>query len=167
MGHKFLKLAIVAALALGGTGLATAMDIQPTINVIQLPRDGSGIRIAIRNPRKVPLPVTFEMVERTINPDGTEVHTPADGMFTIFPAQATIQPGRTQTVRVQWLGPQSPKSRSFTMFATELPVDLSESGESGVKRILRMGVSVHIASSTARPKPVLEASSSRRTAPKS
>jgi P pilus assembly chaperone PapD len=133
------------------------MDVQPTINIIQLPRDNGGIRVAVRNPRTVSLPVTFEVVERTINPDGTETQTPADDLFTIFPNQANIAPGKTQAVRVQFAGTATNKSRSFTLYAVEVPVDMSQSGQTGVQRILRIGASVHVTTATTRPKPVLEA----------
>ncbi len=137
---------------------AAAMDVQPTINVINLPKDAGGIRIAVRNPRNVPLPVSFDVVERKVNPDGTEVQTPADDLFTIFPVQATVPPGKSQAVRVQWVGGAIDKSRSFTLYASEIPVDLSEKNDSGVQRILRIGASIHVATPSMRPKPVLEAS---------
>lgn len=145
------------ALAIGTAVPASAMDVQPTINVINLPRDSGGIRIAVRNPRNVQLPVTFEIFERKVNPDGTEEQKPADDLFTIFPAQAAIPPGKTQAVRVQWVGGATDKSRSFTLYSAELPVNL-EGASSGVQRILRVGASIHVAPANTKPEPVLEAS---------
>jgi P pilus assembly chaperone PapD len=133
------------------------MDVQPTINVINLPRDAGGIRIAVRNPRNLQLPVSFEIFERKVNPDGTEEQKPADDLFTIFPAQAVIPPGRTQAVRIQWVGGATDKSRSFTFYSAEVPVNL-DGQQSGVQRILRIGASVHVAHTNAKPQPILEAS---------
>lgn len=151
------RLIAALALALAAAVPASAMDVQPTINVINLPRDAGGIRIAIRNPRNVPLPVSFEIFERKVNLDGTEEQKPADDLFTIFPAQAVIPPGRTQAVRIQWVGGATDKSRSFTFYSAEVPVNL-EGQQSGVQRILRIGASVHVAPANTKPQPVIEAS---------
>ena len=147
---------IFAAVAMIAVTPGSAMDVQPTINVISLPTDTRGISIAVNNPRNVPLPVTFEVVERKINPDGTEEHTPADNLFAVYPSQAVIPPGKRQAVRVQWTGGAIDKSRSFTLWSTEVPVDLSSGGQSGVQRILKIGASVHVAPASTAPKPVLE-----------
>lgn len=154
MFRKLLSIFAVLAAALAIP--AAAMDVQPTVNVINLPRDTAGIRIAVNNPRNVALPVTFEIVERKVNLDGTEVQTPADSLFTIFPAQAAIPPGKTQAVRVQWVGGKIDKSRSFTLYSSEVPVDLTQTNGSGVQRILRIGASVHVAHANSTAQPVLE-----------
>ncbi|MBW8296716.1 fimbria/pilus periplasmic chaperone [Sphingopyxis sp.] len=134
---------------------ATAVDVQPVINVIRLPQDARGISVAISNPRRVPLPVTFDIVEREIELDGSEKTKAADEEFVIFPPQAVLQPGETQAVRIQFVGDTPTMSRSFTMFTTEVPVDLESSGLSGVQRILRIGASIHVAPQGTAPKPVI------------
>ncbi|WP_205479341.1 molecular chaperone [Sphingomonas arenae] len=131
--------------------------MQPIVNVMQIPRDSRGITIMVRNPRNVGFPVTFEVVERKVKPDGTEDQIPADDLFTVFPAQAVIPAGKSQAVRVQWAGGNVDQSRSFTLYSAEVPVDLTNSGQSGVQRILRVGASVHIVPAGTAPKPVLEA----------
>jgi len=152
----FLFVAVLAALV--GLGPATAMDVQPVVNVIRLPDDARGITLAISNPRNVDLPVMFDIVERDVADDGSETQTPADDEFLIFPAQTILQPGQTQSVRVQYVGEPPAESRSFTLFSTEVPVDFSAQGNSGVQRILRIGASVHVAPAGTEPRPVLLAS---------
>lgn len=132
-----------------------AFDVQPTINVIQLPADARGIAVQVRNPRNVALPISVEIVERKVNADGTEEQTPADDLFLVFPPQSTIPAGQTQTLRLQWVGEPPQQSRSFTLYAAEVPVDLTNSGTSGVQRILRIGASVHVTPVTAKAKPVV------------
>ena len=151
------RLIVAFALTLTAAVPASAMDVQPTINVINLPQNAGGIRVAVRNPRNVQLPVTFEIFERKVNPDGTEEQKPADDLFIIFPAQAAIPPGQTQAVRLQWVGGATDKSRSFTFYSAEVPVNL-EGQQSGVQRILRIGASVHVAPAKTKPEPVIEAS---------
>lgn len=134
---------------------AAAIDVQPVVNVIDLPQDARGVSLAISNPRNVDLPVVFDIVEREIAVDGSETQTAADEEFVIFPAQAMLKPGQTQSVRVQYVGAQPTTSRSFTLFATEVAVSAEELATSGVQRILRIGASVHVAPAGTTPKPVL------------
>ncbi len=157
MFRSFLGLMALAACALLAIP-AAAIDVQPVVNVINLPEDQRGVSIVIRNPREVDLPIEFDIVERSVNPDGSETSEPADDQFVIFPAQTLIPPGQSRTVRVQYVGPALDTSRSFTMYTTELPIAESEIGNSGVQRILRMGASVHVAPQGVVPEPVLEAS---------
>lgn len=154
MSRLSFALAALAAAILPLTPVA-AVDVQPVVNVVRLPQDARGITIAVSNPRNVDLPVTFDIVERDVAPDGSEVQTPADDEFVIFPVQAIIKPGQTQAVRVQFVGTPPSQSRSFTMFTTEVPVDLEKQGVTGVQRIMRIGASVHIAPGGTQPRPVL------------
>ena len=152
-----LPLALAATVAaLAPISPASAQDVQPIVNVLQIPRDANGIRIAVRNPRTVDAPFSFEVFERTVNPDGSEVQTPADDLFTVYPVQVVVRPGATQAIKVQWLGGPVNKSRSFTLYASEVPVDLANSGQSGVQRLLRVGASIHVTPPNVKPLPVLE-----------
>jgi P pilus assembly chaperone PapD len=111
----------------------------------------------LRNPRNVPLPVVFEMHERVIAENGAEQPTPADELFQILPPQVVVPPEGSQAVRLQWLAPPPAISRSFTLYAAEVPVDLSGSdpAQSQLQTLLKMGASVHVAAVRSRPRPVL------------
>lgn len=137
---------------------AAAFDVNPVVSVIELPGDGAGITVTLRNPRQEALPVSLEIVERTVNEDGTETTAPADDLFVIFPPQAVVPAGKSQAIRVQWLGPPPDLSRSFTLFAAEEPVDLSQRKGTSVQTVFRIGASVHVAGRNSASKPVLLAS---------
>ena len=68
-----------------------------------------------------------------------------------------MSPGSQQAVRIQWIGEQPDVSRSFTLYARELAVDLEE-GASGVRTLMRIGASVHITTSGLTPEPRLATS---------
>ncbi|GAB3546607.1 hypothetical protein GCM10027343_24630 [Noviherbaspirillum agri] len=157
MRHLFVSLFVLALVPGLLPRLALAFDVTPTVSVIELPAKRSGITLSVNNPRKVDLPVTFEIFERFINEDGTERHEPADDAFMVFPPQAVIAPQSSQAIRVQWLDAPPETSRSFTLYAVEIPVDLSGANESKVHTVLRMGASVHVAATGTRAEPVLAA----------
>lgn len=150
--------ALALALLLIPPGVA-AFDIQPTVSVIDLPHNRSGITLTVRNPRQVDLAITTDVVERFVHEDGSERQEAADDLFLVFPPQAVIPAGGSQALRVQWLGPAPNPSRSFHLFASEVPVKLEESATSQLQTILRMGASIHVASAGSEPRPVLAAAS--------
>ena len=159
MIRPLLLASLVACALLAPAGSARAFDIQPTASVIDLPHNRSGITLVVRNPRKVDLAITTEIVERFVQEDGSEQQTPADDLFVVFPPQAVIPAGGSQALRVQWLGAPPTPSRSFHLFASEVPVKLEGGESSQLQTILRMGASVHVAAAGTEPKPVVVASS--------
>lgn len=134
---------------------AAAFQLVPTVSVLELPGDAGGVTVVVENPRTVPLAVEMEMVERTVHVDGTEDYSAADDLFLVFPPQAVIQPGQAQAVRVQWVGDIPDASRSFTLFANEIPVDLSDRDKPMLQTIFRMGASVHVTPQRAEPEVIL------------
>lgn len=147
----------LALVLLFGCAPLRAFDVNPVVSVIELPGKAAGITVTLRNPRPTDLPVEFEIVERTVAEDGTETTTPADDAFTLFPPQAIVGPGKSQAIRVQWLGPPPATSRSFTLYAAEQAVDLTGVTQTTVQTIFRIGASVHVTGRDARPAPVLVA----------
>lgn len=145
---------ISAVVGLLLTQQALAFSLEPTVSVISLPGDTGGKTILLHNDRKASLPVSFEIFERAVNEDGSEVFSAAENKFVIFPPQAVVKPGATQAVRIQWLGGELAKSRSFTLYARELPIELSTE-ESGVKTLFRIGATVHVTASNFKAAPVL------------
>lgn len=151
--RSFRTLSAVAMLILSHQALS--FQLVPTVSVIELPQNTSGVSLNLENPRSVPLPVELEIMERLVHEDGSEEYEPADDAFLVFPPQAVIEPGQTQSIRVQWLGSSPDTSRSYTLFAKEIPVDLSEQDKPMLQTVLRMGASVHVAPSGTVPKVTL------------
>lgn len=149
--------ALASLLAVAAPHHVSAFDVNPIVSVIELPEDQTGITLSVRNPRTVELPIIFEIVERTVHEDGSEDQTDAEDSFLVFPPQAVVPPGGSQAVRVQWIDAPPATSRSFTLFASEVPIDLARRDVTGVQTVFRIGASVHVVPRNARPAPVLEA----------
>lgn len=146
-----LSLSVLMLIALMFSASVFAFQLTPTVSVIDLPKDASGVTINLQNPRNVALPVEFEIVERFVNEDGSEEHVSADDQFLIFPPQALVNPGESQSVRVQWVDQAPEMSRSFTLFAKEIEVDLAEKEGPILQTLFRMGASIHVAPSPSKP----------------
>lgn len=123
---------------------ALSFTLEPVRTVLTLPADLGGQTLRLRNPRRSDLPIVFEIFEINIKDDGSEVTEPADHAFVIFPPQAVVPAEKTQAVRIQWVGGALTQSRSFVLFARELPLSLRDSKSSGVTTVFRMGALIHV-----------------------
>ena len=62
----------------------------------------------------------------------------------VFPAQAVIEPGRTQTFRVQWAGGPIDRGKSYYVTVAQAPVTLP-AGQSAIQVLYNFQVLVSVA----------------------
>lgn len=154
--RNFFGLGVLSLLLALLSPVSMSFTLQPSMKVLTLPADIGGVTLVLKNPRNTDLPVVFEMVERKIlNEDGDEVRTPSESEFVIFPPQAVVPAGKSQAVRVQWVGGALSQSRSFTLFANEQPVNLNKNKQLGVTTLLHVGASIHVTNQVFEAKPEL------------
>jgi len=95
---------------------------------------GSAIVVRVENTNDKPITIEVAAERRTFDENGAESRTPADDDFVLFPPQAVIQPGATQALRVQYVGPpRLPASVMYTVTVKQIPIQLPAGGPSGVQ----------------------------------
>ena len=93
------------------------------------------------------LAVEIRMARRSIAPDGTETLTPEDKDFIVFPSQVALEPGKTQTVQVRWVGAPDPKAElSYRIIAEQLPVELDKTRQdvASIRLLIKYEGSVYV-----------------------
>jgi len=140
-------LAVAAASAVALTP-ALATTVQPI--VIDLSTAGSGMSrtITVENTNADRLPVEIRIDSLAFGDDGVTVEGPSSDL-SVFPAQAVIEPGRTQTFRVQWAGGAIERSKSYYVTVAQAPVALPR-GESAIQVLYNFQVLVSVAPPQAR-----------------
>lgn len=154
MGRCFriwgLRLAIgLAALGIGGS--VVAMTVQPV--VINLTTSGRGMSqiVTVENTFTHPLPVEMRVEELRLDESGVHGTGNDPGDLLVFPAQAMIQPGQTQTFRVQYVGdPELARSRHFYVTVAQLPVQMPQ-GQSAIQILYNFQVLASVSPAGARP----------------
>jgi P pilus assembly chaperone PapD len=131
---------------------AKAMSVKPV--VLELAASGSKSQATFRvfndSPNVMPVEITSHKLE--IDENGGTTTTPADGQFIIFPPRVAIQPGKSQTIQVRWLGkPNIPKSEIFKITANQLPVNFSE-GKNGVNIVFSVSILLNVSPEKAQAK---------------
>jgi fimbrial chaperone protein len=144
---RFARIATAAvALALSAPLAASAMGVSPVQLEMQSAGGVSRGTLTVDNNSAAPLPIEITIRRMTQDENGVrKYHADGQNEFLILPPQAMIAPGGAQVFRIQWVGePQLVQSKSFMLFANQVPVKLPASA-SGVQMISSMGAMINVA----------------------
>jgi len=151
--RKLRHLASAAALGLAAfaPSWAQAMTVQPVVVDLRTAgRDMSQV-ITVENTFSRQLPVELTVQELELTADGVKGTGKDPGDLLIFPPQALIEPGQTQTFRVQYVGdPALARSKHYYVTVAQLPVKLPE-GQSAIQILYNFQVLVSVAPSGVKP----------------
>lgn len=129
------------------------------IEAVMAPSGGKASHnFQITNIESEPIAIDIRIVSRSTDQTGIERHIPADDQFIVYPAQAIVTPGQTQTVRVQWVGDPAPgKEIPFRLIAEQLPIDLGPTPTDGaqVRLLVRYVASLYVRPGGTSPNPVV------------
>lgn len=141
--------------AIAPAQVAQAMTVQPVVIDLQTAgRDMSQV-ITVENTFATPLPVELTVQELELGTDGVKQTGKDPGDLLVFPPQAIIQPGQTQTFRVQYVGdPALASSKHYYVTVAQLPVKLPE-GQSAIQILYNFQVLVSVAPNGVKPKIVV------------
>jgi P pilus assembly chaperone PapD len=139
----------LAILAATTTALATA--VEPVVIDLQASGRRMSQVVTVRNTFGSPLPVELRVQEAEYSADGVRGTGRESDDLLVFPPQAIIQPGRTQSFRVQYVGdPALSQSKHYFVTVAQLPVQLPE-GQSAVQVLYNFQVVVGVGVTGARP----------------
>lgn len=131
---------------------AHALSVTPiTIEMSAVGKHARAV-ISITNPSNEVTAIEPSFQKVTITEDGTVFRTEggADN-FLILPLQTLIQPGATQTFRLQWVGaPDIPQSESYFVTFNQLPIE-GLSNKVGLSILTAFSVAVNVAPALAKP----------------
>jgi fimbrial chaperone protein len=140
-----------AALTIFPVTQTIAMTVQPV--VINLKTSGRGMTqiVTVENTFATPLPVELRVEELVPDGDNLKPSGKDPGDLLIFPPQAMIQPGQTQSFRIQFVGdPALARSKHYYVTVAQLPVKLPE-GQSAIQILYNFQVLVSVAPQGAKP----------------
>lgn len=151
MKLKSFFLSILALVALLQPVAAAAMTVQPV--VLNLSPGGRNMAqvVTVTNSFTYPLAVELRVEDLTVDQDGVRGAGRDSGDLLVFPPQAMIQPGQTQSFRVQYVGdPQLARSKHYYVTVAQLPVQMQQ-GQSAVQVLYNFQVLVSVSPQGAKP----------------
>jgi len=147
---RWLAVAVIASFGVlaGAVTLpdsAEAMKVRPLHLEMKSVGSDSRSTLQVINDGANPLPVEIVVSEFELERDGEQIRKPAGDNWLVFPPQAMIGAGSTQTFRIQWVGdPEIPESRSYIFSVNQVPVQMPE-GQSGVQVVFNFATIVNVA----------------------
>jgi len=143
-------LAMLAALSVPAFD-ASAMTVMPlAIDLLPTGR-GKNQTISVENTSATALPVELSIQELAFEAGETRLTGKDPGDIFVFPPQALIPPGQTQTFRVQYVGdPALAKSKHYYVTVAQVPVP-GKPGESGVQVVFNFQVLASVGPRGAKP----------------
>jgi fimbrial chaperone protein len=143
--NRFLKLAVLPATLLAFAGIAHAYQVTPMVYDMKPTGQAASAVIRVNNTNAAPITIEVVAERRLFDEKGTESRQPADKDFILFPPQGVVQPGATQAVRIQYVGPQQlDKSATYTITVKQVPVNLPNDGKSGVQFVFNFSTVANI-----------------------
>jgi P pilus assembly chaperone PapD len=137
--------------AIAPVQVAQAMTVQPVVIDLQTAGRQMSTVITVENTFATQLPVELSVQELELTPDGVKQTGNDPGDLMIFPPQTIIEPGQTQTFRLQYVGdPALAKSKHYYITVAQLPVKLPE-GQSAIQILYNFQVLVSVTPSGAKP----------------
>lgn len=150
--RKYLSAFMMAVLVfMSGPGTAWAMTVQPVM--INLTTTGRGMSqvITVENTFATTLPVELRVQELKVTENGVELTGVDPGDLLVFPPQALIEPGQTQSFRVQYVGdPDLAASKHYYITVAQLPVQLPD-GQSAIQILYNFQVLVSVGPAGVKP----------------
>lgn len=133
------------AIALAPVSQTLAMTVQPVVVNLKTMGNGMSQIVTVENTFATPLPVELRIEELEFE-NSALVNTHKDpGDLLVFPPQAMIPPGQTQSFRIQYIGdPELTKSKHYYVTVAQLPVKLPQ-GQSAIQILYNFQVLVSIA----------------------
>ena len=123
---------------------ALAMTVQPVVIDLQTSGRSMSQVVTVENTFANPLPVELTIQDLELTADGVKQTGKDNGDLLVFPPQALIAPGQTQTFRVQYVGdPELKRSRHYYITVAQLPVKLPQ-GQSAIQILYNFQVLVSV-----------------------
>jgi P pilus assembly chaperone PapD len=142
---KLSRAICTAILIIAAPVTALAYQVTPMIYDMAPAGKNAASVIRITNTQAQPITVEIQAEKRLFDEAGKESREPADEKFVLFPPQAIVQPGATQAVRVQYVGPQTlDKSETYTVTVRQVPVQLPNDGKTGVQFVFNFSTVANI-----------------------
>ena len=140
-----------AIFALFAAQTAVAMTVQPVVLDLQTSGRSMNQVITVINDSANPLPVELDIQEFFISDSGVQSTGKDPGDLLIFPPQALIPAGQTQTFRVQYVGDAAlDRSKHYHIKVAQLPVSASKV-QSRIQVLYNFVVLASVGPQSARP----------------
>ena len=143
--------AISAITMVSAPNVATAMTVQPVVVDLRTGGRQMSALVTVENSFATPLPVELRVREARFELTGLQQTEIESNDLLVFPPQALIPPGQSQSFRIQWVGdPQITGSKHYFITVAQLPVQLPE-GQNAIQILYNFQVIASVGAAASKP----------------
>lgn len=124
-----------------------AFSFSPIVRDFDSSGKGKIQTFRIGNEDDAPIAIQISILTRKMDITGKETNKDAPDLFTVYPRQLILQPGASQSVRVQWNGPVvTGEEWAFRIVAEQLPIsfDRKKSEKSQLNIVYKYVGSIYV-----------------------
>ena len=129
---------------------ASSFELFPMVNFFSDSGKNTSGFFKITNTSLQQLPIEIVVNQRLISGDQPEELINTDDIF-VFPPQAMIAPGSSQTVRVQFVGSPKKHAESYRLIVSQLPLK-DDMGDDSIQLLFRIGGLIFVSPQNAEEK---------------
>ena len=156
----YFHLIILFVLSASSINACFAQRVEPMVFELASSGNKSTTNLRINNNKSTPLTVEIEPSRISLDEQGNETRTLAEDDFLIYPPQTIIQPGKTQVVKVKYVGdPTIETSQAYRVSVKQVPVDLGLEEASSVGLLINFNTLANVIPAKAKTKAVLDVES--------
>lgn len=157
---RLKTLFIIFFITIIGSQMLSAFGFEPISTTFSPSGHRSNQIFRVSNGDENRIAVKISLVERIVDEEGSEHNEPVQGLFQIYPARLMLEPGDIRTVRVKWIGTETPDTeQAFRIIAEQIPVDFESQQRDdggGIRLTYRYEGSLYVLPEGAEPDVILE-----------
>jgi fimbrial chaperone protein len=152
--HKLLGVTaalIASTIASFAPQTTYAMTVQPVVVDLRTAGRQMSALVTVENSFTTPLPVELKVREGRFEVNGLQQTETESNDLLVFPPQALIPPGQSQSFRIQWVGdPVVNGSKHYFITVAQLPVELP-AGQNSIQILYNFQVIASVGANGAKP----------------
>ena len=122
-----------------------AQRVEPMVFELASSGTKSTTSLRVSNNKSSPLTIEVEPTRISLDDEGNETRTLAEDDFLIYPPQSILQPGKTQVIKVKYIGdPNIDISKAYRISVKQVPVDLGLGDTTGVGLLLNFNTLANV-----------------------
>ncbi|BCN26352.1 fimbria/pilus periplasmic chaperone [Vibrio alfacsensis] len=125
-----------------------AFELFPMVQSLEDLGKGTTAFFKVTNTSLVPLPVEITTGKRSVKLNNQEMLLDTEDLM-VFPPQIMIPPGKSQTVKVQYIGAPKQSAESYRIIVSQLPLK-SEAEKDAIQMLFRIGALVFVSPQSAK-----------------
>jgi len=145
-------LAVAIAVLVLASAPLHSFTMEPMSTLLLPSGTGSVATFRIKNDGDARIAIRISVLTRSQTIEGKEINSPAETLFSVYPARLVIEPGAVSAVKIQWRGASDlAREQCFRFVAEEVALSSQAAQSTGIRVLFRYIASLYVGSEAFSP----------------